>query len=300
MDNSRKKILLITGANGFIGRNLAVHFSGHGYEVRGLVRSPEQSGGTIPHERLFKGDLPDSIDPSAFENVETVVHCAYSTRHRSLTEARRDNEEGTSHIISLSRKARVMRLVFMSSLSAHEQAQSYYGKSKFALENQFDQSNDVIIRAGLVIGSGEAGVFSRMVAPLKAIPFVPLLDGGQQIIQPIHIDDLCRAVYSTLTKNISGIITVADPVGISLKEFLKQVSLRMRKKTIFLSVPSTPILYLIKVLEALHIPTPISSENILGLQHLHFVDTRNDLDRLGITLLPPSECLDEIYGSDPS
>ena len=289
--------MLITGANGFIGRNLAAYFSNHGYEVRGLVRSPEKATVAIPRECLFKGDLPGDVDTSAFEHVETVIHCAYQTQYRTLERAKQDNEEGTKLVIRLCRNAHVKRLIFMSSVSAHEHAQSYYGRSKFALEKLFDHESDLIIRAGLVIGSDEAGLFSRMVDPLKKYPLVPLLDGGRQVIQIIHIEDLCSAIHSALKKNISGILTVADPVGISLKEFLKRISSRLKKKTIFVPVPSTPLLYCIKLLEALHISTPISSENILGLRNLRFVDTTADLNRLGITPVSPVENIDRIFTS---
>ena len=290
--------MLVTGAAGFIGRNLTTYFLDHGYEVRGLVRSPEKTTGLFPGGNLYKGDLPHNVDASAFEGVETVIHCAYGTQFRSMKQATLDNEEATTTVIRLSRESKARRLIFMSSLSAHEQARSYYGRSKFALEKLFDEKHDLIIRAGLVIGGGEAGVFSRMVNPLKKFPFVPLLDGGRQTIQIVHIDDVCSAIHSALKENITGMLSLADPAGITLKEFLQRICEKLRKKRIFIPVPSTALLFCIKLLENMHFSTPISSENILGLKHLQFVDTTSDLARLHMKLLTPEESIDRIFTSD--
>jgi nucleoside-diphosphate-sugar epimerase len=291
----KMKPVVITGANGFIGSNLAAFLKSQGFHVRGLVRSPSST--TLPGIELFKGELPNGVDAAAFESAGTVIHCAYATKFRSAEQARLANEEGTKRVIRLSREAGVERIVFLSSLSAHEGAQSYYGQSKFAMEKLFDSQRDIILRAGLVVGSGDAGLFRRMIDPILKYPIVPLLDGGGQVVQIIHIDDLCSAIHSVLAKNLTGLLAVADPKGISMKEFLRLVAAIFRKHTTFIPLPSTPVLYGVKLMESLHIPFPISSENILGLQNLRFVDTSADLAKLGIQLMAPEESLRRIASS---
>ena len=295
-DNS-KGTILITGANGFIGKNLSAHLMRQGYNVRGLVRNPERAETPIPLTLRYRGNLPDDIDLRAFEKVDAVIHCAYRTFHHTFDEAKRDNEEGTALVVQLSRSANVKRFIFLSSLSAHDRAVSYYGKSKFALERLCNPTTDLIIRPGLVLGKTNAGLFERMIAPLKRYPLVPLLDGGKQTIQTVYIDDLCCAIHIALEKNLTGTLSIADPHGILLKNFLKEVSQRLHRNPVLLPIPSLPVLSIVRLLGKMNIYLPISSENILSLRNLQFVDTSDDLSRLGMTLLSPVESLERIFSN---
>ncbi len=289
------KVVLITGATGFIGSNLARHFQSAGYIVRGLVRSMEEGRRTLPSVSLYEGSMPQKVDPLAFREAEIVIHCAYTTRFRGVKEAHRVNDEGTRLVVRRSREAGAKKIIFLSSLSARADAESYYGRSKFDLEKLFDPNNDTIVRAGLVVGSGNAGLFTRMVESIQTSPFIPLFDGGNQIIQVVHVEDLCSVLRMTVEHHHAGIITVADPVGIALREFLALIAERVGTKKPLVSIPSAPVLMAVRTLERLRIPFPISSENILGLRSLQFVECADDLRRLGLTLRTPRECIEQIF-----
>lgn len=297
MDNPDKRVILITGAAGFIGSRLSTYFASKGYDVRGLVRDEERALAPIPEGKLFLGDLPKTIDRRAFEGVDVLIHCAYRTQYSSKTSPESDNEESTKAVFRLSRNANVGTFVFFSSLSAHENARSYYGRSKFALEKIFDPDRDLVIRPGLVLGGKAAGLFGRMIESLMKYPIVPLLDGGKQMVQTIYIDDLCKGIHIALQKRFTGAFSLADPNGVTMKELLQYVINRSGRKTKLLPVPSALVLLPVRLIELMNIPFPVTSENILGLQHMQFVETQSDLDRLGLTLLTPSETLDKIFSA---
>jgi hypothetical protein len=122
-----------------------------GWIVRGLSR---QRPSRAVRWQWFRCDLPDEIDPRAFAGCGVVIHAAYATRARSEAEARRVNEDGTARVLKLTNDAGA-RLVFISSLSAHEGARSYYGRSKLAIE----RSARSCARPGhsARLGSGGAG-----------------------------------------------------------------------------------------------------------------------------------------------
>lgn len=279
--------VLVTGANGFIGRHLCRHLSRGGFEVRGLVRSIESLQERIPGVAYHPGVLPDTVDTTAFSGIHCVIHAAYTTRHRSLDEAQRINEEGTRLVIRCAENAGAKSLIFISSLSAHEGAESYYGRSKFSLESFFSPERDLIVRPGLVLGSGDAGLFGRMIEPVRRSFIVPLIDGGKQILQTIDIGDLCLCIETAIHRNIHGVLNLASPVGITLNDLLKKIAQQCGKHPIWFPVPSPPLLVLLRAAERIGVTLPVSSENVLGLRAQRYVDTTNDLGRLGLTVREP-------------
>ena len=281
---SLSKTILVTGANGFLGRSLCYYFSQRGFSVRGLVRRPELKHFDDSDIQLFKGDLPDEIDPEAFEGVHIVIHCAYTTQLTDQDRAYRVNHLGTIKVYEMSKSARVGRFVFVSSTGAHPGAESYYGKSKYALEQKMDSSQDLIIRPGLILGPGEMGSFNRMKETLRKSGMVPIFGGGKQILQVIHIDDLIQGIDLAIQKELTGLFVIAEPEGLEIKEFFKKVASGLGKKCTLIPLPMAPMLLLFRIIENLHIPFPLSSENLLGLKTMRHMPSSNDLERIGISV----------------
>src|SRR6185295_2192294 len=94
----KPKTILVTGATGFIGRNLCDFFRAKGHAVRGLARRTDVYPFSKPGIALFKGDLPDEIDAAAFQGADVVIHGAYTTRAASAESAHRVNHTGTMKI----------------------------------------------------------------------------------------------------------------------------------------------------------------------------------------------------------
>lgn len=289
---SAPKTVLVTGASGFLGRNLCDYFRRNGDTVIGLVRSVDRYPFSQPGVRLFKSVLPDAVDTAAFAGVDVVVHCAYATRVASADAAYRVNHVGTMRVREISRAAGVRQFVFISSLAAHADAESYYGRSKFALEQLMDPAKDLIIRPGLVIGPGEDGTFNRMKRSLRALGVVPIFDGGHQVLQTIHVDDLCRAIDLALEKRLTGVLVVAEPQGLEIRDFFLKLAARLNKRCRLVSLPMGPMLKALAVIEALRIPFPLSSENLLGVKQMKRMPSQNDLDRIGMTVRTAEQSLE--------
>ncbi len=284
----------VTGAGGFIGRHLCAAFARQGREVRALVRDPETPRPGLEGYRRVLCDLPDHVDETGLAGVETVVHCAYVTRFRSPEQAREVNDRGTRRILDASRAAGARRFVFISSQSAHEGAQSYYGRSKRALEGLLSPG-DLAIRPGLVLGPGEAGLFARMAETMRTARVVPLFGGGRQPLQTVHIDDLCEAITGAVEKGLCGVFTVAEPCPIEMGAFLRALAARQGSHPLFVPFPMAPALAALRLIETARIPFPVSSENLLGLRQMRAADTTPDLKALGVTPRTALESLDRIF-----
>ncbi len=113
--------ILVTGATGFIGGNLAQRLWGQGHEVRALVR-PESNYLTIQDTGIQKvpGDILDraSVD-EAVAGCEAVFHCAaaYTFWSEDSQKVRRTNVSGTRNVIESAVAAGVSRVVYTSTVS---------------------------------------------------------------------------------------------------------------------------------------------------------------------------------------
>jgi nucleoside-diphosphate-sugar epimerase len=283
----------VTGASGLVGRHLCDHFRRRGWEVRGLVRDTA----SYPFEEagvgLFRCDLPDVLEDGGFDGADVAIHCAYATRFAGLEAARRTNEDGTRRVLAAARAAGVRRFVFVSSTSAHRDARSYYGRSKHALELLMDPRADLVIRPGLVLAS-DGGLFQRMRTLVRRTPVVPLPGSGEQVVQTVHIDDLCSAVEQALARGVTGTLNVADPDGCSMKELLRRVARLDGSRRYLLPIPIAPLFHCLRLLERLRVPFPASSENLLGLTSLRTVPVTADLDRIGMGVRSTAESLESL------
>ncbi len=283
---------LITGATGFIGARLASLALEQGYLVKTLTRSDWADIPAVPVDQRYFGSLPGQIPTEALKHVDAVIHCAASFEGAERI-AYAVNVEGTIRLAQLAREAGVKSFIFLSSQSALPNAISAYGKTKRAAEQALlglNGLNVIVLRPGLVTGHGSRGLFQRMSRMVETLPVVPLLGGSSSIVQPIHVDDLCEAIFrcekasSELNKSI---LHLGHPEGLSLVELLQAISLsRLGRRKLTLPIPLWLAEVGIGLAEALHIPLPISTTNLKGLKIAERMETTADLARLNLSLRP--------------
>lgn len=165
--------VLVTGAAGFIGRNLVERLVKGGDEVVCLLHRRGKEGYFAPlHVEHFRANLlePDSVK-AVLPGVDTVYHVAGSTLVVSPTEYMRGNTEATRLLAeTCARQQRPPTLVYVSSLAAAGPAlnnrplteeaapapASEYGRSKLAAEQHLrtvaDRVPITVVRPPIVFG----------------------------------------------------------------------------------------------------------------------------------------------------
>lgn len=110
----RAPLALLTGARGFLGREVARELVSRGFRVRGVGRSAPPDD---PHiDDWVRADLSQGLPLSALDGANVVVHAAAATsggwdEHRANTIA------ATQHVLEAMQAAGIRQLVYVSSLS---------------------------------------------------------------------------------------------------------------------------------------------------------------------------------------
>ncbi len=235
-----------------------------GWNVIRCARRLEPDAGS--NWRLY--DLSEPLRDDFLADIDVVVHAAYIDLKQQAN-SYSVNVLGANRLIAAARKA-AARFVFISSLSASPTARSQYGRQKFAIEGLVDPERDLIVRPGLVLGSG--GIFGRFLRHVQSGRPIPLIDGGKQPMQTIYIDDLIGAVRALLSVEATGSVILAEAPAVTYAEFFRALAVRAGAKTHFIRLPSWLLLAFTDIALAMRVPSPIERDNVLGLLDMRFVD----------------------------
>lgn len=286
--------MLITGATGFIGSRLAALALVRGYAVKTLTRSDWDSFPAVPASRRYFGTLPAQIPEESLQDVDVVVHCAASIEVAEDI-ASAVNIEGTIRMAQLAQQAGVATFIFLSSQSAKPDAISAYGKTKYAAEQallDMDGLNIIILRPGLVTGAGSRGLFQRMSGMVGSLPIIPLM-GGNSIVQPIHVDDLCEAIFRSdeaAAEMRKRVLNLGHPTGVRLVDFVQAIAVaQLGRRRRVLPVPIWPVQIAVGLAEKMGLQLAINTGNLKGLKMVERMQTEADLAHLNLSLRPLEE-----------
>jgi nucleoside-diphosphate-sugar epimerase len=265
-----KPVIGITGPTGFIGSALVKYFTEHGYKVIQFSRNSQVTDETIT--RAY--DLTASISDDLFCDVDILIHCAFIKKEVNK-DAEHLNYSGTKQLIESSRKQSVKKIIFFSTVSAHEQASSAYGKSKFSIHDLLDINNDVIVQCSLVIGNG--GLFHTLLQYALTHKLIPLIGKGQQIVQLIVIEDVLRFIEQTIIDDRKGIFVLANNERLTYRQVFEMISRVYKRKLYFIPIPVFVLKTIIGISTLLRLQLPVSRENIAGFESLKLFEPSADL-----------------------
>src|ERR1700761_1299031 len=136
------RVCALTGAHGYVGSALHRGLTAAGWTVISLSRRANLAGDEI---RWSLEDASALRQELRRREVSAVVHAAWDLRLVRPRDLEQVNVQGSLRLLEDSRAAGVLRFVFISSISAFDEAESHYGKTKLAVERA------VLLEGGVVI-----------------------------------------------------------------------------------------------------------------------------------------------------
>lgn len=267
MKNKAMKIL-VTGANGFVGRALCPVLRGQGYVVREAVRDEEGDG------IVAVGEIHGETDWSgALSGVEVVVHLAGRAQMpgdqaQAMSAYRRVNLEGTENLARQAAAQGVRRLVFASSVKVHGEEmfgrgfteedpphpEDPYGISKWEAEQALAEVvaetglEVTILRLPLVHGPGVKGNLLRLLDRIAQGGIFPM-GAVRNRRSLLGLDNLCSAMNLCVAHSKTGTYLVADEGAISSPDLVRVLAKAMGRRTRMFAVPLPLIELAAKVLK---------------------------------------------------
>ncbi len=212
--------ILVTGANGFVGRALCRALLQGGHEVTGLIRQP----GGCPagtREWVHAGEnfagmtqaWPEHLHADCVVHLAARVHVMRDVASDPLAEFRATNVEGALRVAQAAHAKGARRMVFVSSIKAIAESdrgrplreddtplpQDPYGQSKYEAEQALVRYGEasgleiVIVRPPLVYGPDVRANFLRLMAAIaKGLP-LPLgaIEAKRSMV---YVDNLADAL----------------------------------------------------------------------------------------------------------
>jgi len=254
--------VIITGATGFIGRNLAESFSAKGMEVVATGRSERVGQELMERGIAFRpADVRDTQGlADAIQPADCLVHCAGKSGDWG---ADRDffgtNVEGTRNCIQACRAHGITRIIFISTPSVYfngkdrldisedeplpQRQRSVYANTKLMAEAELDALPGegfqvMILRPRAVFGPHDNTFVPRILMMAEKGKF-PLIGGGRALVDITYVDNLTRAVMLGLAApesawNRAYNISNGEPVTIRewFSRLLAAMGMELRPKNV--------------------------------------------------------------------
>jgi len=226
--------VLVTGASGLLGREVAGLLVRKGHAVTTFQRRPSRVDGVTDRS----GSLTDDAAVSAaVRDVEGVIHLAakvsFTGRAQEFNEV---NVQGTRRLLQAARDAGVRDFVFVSSPSVANSgaaiaglgaepadpvhAHGDYSRTKaeaelLALAADAPDFRVAAVRPHVVWGPGDTQLVERVLAR-AARKRLPLLDAGAALIDTTYVDNAAAAIVAALERmgHIRGralVVTNGEP-----------------------------------------------------------------------------------------
>jgi nucleoside-diphosphate-sugar epimerase len=279
--NSMADRVHIIGASGRSGIELSRSLLADHVSLVPVVRDPAkwQSAGIGVAAR--RADLTDTAQMrDALCDATNIVSCAHA-RHSAAVLAAAPPDA---------------RLVLLGSTRKFTRWPDAHGNGVLAGEAAFLTSRrpGVMLHPTMIYGAQGEDNVQRLAALLGRLPFVPLPGGGTARVQPIHQDDVTRAIRAALDRAWEGpnTLVVAGPTPLTYADFVRAVALASgRRPPRIVALPMTALMTIAAILRYIPLLPGVDPAEIRRLLEDKSFDVRPMIETLGFTPISLQEGL---------
>jgi len=194
--------VLVTGATGFVGKQLVPGLLKQSFSVRAMTRNPDRYEGS--DETVVGGDVDDPATlPGALAGVDVAIYLIHSLDHPDFEQ--RDAAAARAFGAAAA-QAGVRQIVYLGGLGADDDKLSPHLRSRREVEKILGEAGVpvTVLRAAIVVGSG--GISWELTRQLvKNLPAMVVPTWVSTLTQPIALDDVVRYLI--------GVIDHPDALG---------------------------------------------------------------------------------------
>ena len=262
-------VVLVTGATGFVGREVVGALCSSGMEVRCLVHTPGREAALAGQQvDVYYGSVGDRAAlKAAFYNVDAVVHLVGVIREAGDITFQAVNRRGTENVVEAARNGSVKHFIQVSAIGAADNPIYPYLHSKWQGEQAVIGSGIpyTILRPSILFGNGDEFI-NTLAGVVRVFPVVPIAGSGKGIFQPIAVDDVARCVADTAGRDdlMGKVIEIGGPEHLSYNEIVDVIARTYRVHRVKLHIPLAVMRPIVKLMEAL-LPRPLATTEQLRM-----------------------------------
>jgi uncharacterized protein YbjT (DUF2867 family) len=241
MDESRRgRMILLTGATGYVGGRLRRALEASGRRVRCLARHPEflRARGDAAVE-VVRGDVLDAASlAAAMEGVDTAYYLVHSMGSSGSFEE--VDRRGARNFAQAAARAGVHRIVYLGGLGENGGELSQHLRSRHEVGDILRESAVQVIefRASVIIGSGSLS-FEMIRALAERLPLMITPRWVSVPAQPISIGEVIEYLTRALDIDIEGnpIFEIGGADVVSYGDLLREYARQRGLHFIMIRVP---------------------------------------------------------------
>ncbi len=302
-EDSEKRVVLLTGATGYVGSRLRTLLEKQDLKLRCLARSPDKlQTPSKPDTEIVQGDL---LDKDSLEKAMEGVHTAYYLVHlmSSSKDFEKEDRLAAENFSQVAKKAGVQRIIYLGGLGDDKASDlSPHLSSRHEVGQILRDSGveTIEFRASVVIGAGSLS-FDLVQVLTNRLPVMICPRWLTTPTQPIAVDDVLAYLLAAkdLPAGKSRIFEIGcediTTYGGIIREYARQKGLR--RWLIFVPV-LTP--YLSSLWLALVTPTSfeVGRHLIEGLKNPTVVQDTSALETFSIRPMSLAEAISRSIDSD--
>ena len=293
----QEKILLVDGANGYLGLHVVAEARNQGYGVIAVVRagtSKSQNGqaSIIQLQNLgaeiVEADLEDSCMAGHFARADWALHLIGSIAPGKGQSFDRLHQDKARVFADLAKNnIQRLRAGLVTALGADLSSPSAYLSSKCRSEATFADvlpaDSYFVFRPSLIIGRyhgrRDSKLVRRYIDMVRSRPRVPLINGGKNLIQPVDVQDLARAIIKAFASQCSGVLEIGGPEVMPMRVFIERLMQQLNCTKPVVALPAPLARGLASILEMVQ-DVPLISKDQAYLATTDNICKNNRLDSL--------------------
>ena len=237
--------VLVTGATGFVGREIVRQLRAAGHTIHIVARSPlsrrVQEAAARWQAEVHPGDVLEAATlEGALKGMDAVIHLVGIISEVGDSTFENVHVRGTQNLVAAAQEACVRRFIHMSALGTRPGAASRYHQSKWAAEESVRHSGleFTIFRPSLIYGREDhfINLFARMI---RLSPVVPLLGNPGARFQLVPVETVAAAFARSLgePRSVSQTYDLCGPDALTLSEIVDRVLAVLGKRRVKVQVP---------------------------------------------------------------
>ena len=266
------RLILVTGANGYIASRLVPRLLERGYRVRALAREPLRLSGRtwLSQVEVVRGSARDGSSlRQALEGVDTAYYLIHNMASgRGYMEI---EKESARLFAEAAENARVGHIVYLGGLADPAAANlAPHLRSRIETGEMLRRGRVPVteFRAGVIVGAGSIS-FEMIRFLTECFPILPgprwLLNRCQPIAASNVIDYLTAAIEESGARG--GIYEMGGPDRMTYGQTMLRYAQARGLKRLLFTLPGIPIRFMARFVDWLTpVPFPIATALVGGLQ----------------------------------